>query len=162
MKVLFFMICTLVLATPVADISEIRQQYTQAVDDEEITKELYDELTTVGHKDNKTLVAYKGAVSTLMAKYAQGVKDKKEFFKKGAKLIEHAVKTEPDNIEIRCIRLGVQENSPKIVGYKDDIPEDKQFILENYQSTSSEAIKTFIKSYVIESSLFDESEKQLF
>lgn len=162
MKILVLLFYTMSFVNPVADISEIRQRYPKAIENEEITNQLYDELTQVSHNDSKTLVAYKGAVSTLMAKYAKGIKQKKEYFKEGAKLLEHAIKGEPENIEIRCIRLGVQENSPKIVGYKDNIPEDKQFVLDHYHDISSEAIKAFIKDYVIQSSLFDEREKQLF
>ena len=108
------------------------------------------------------LIAYKGAIATLKAKYAKGVKHKKEYFKAGKELLESAVAGDPGNIEIRCLRLSVQENAPKIVGYKEHIEEDKKFILDHYQHTTSKEAKAFVKNYVRQSALFEDSEKQLF
>ena len=162
MKVVGLLIVLLFSTWANPDLSELRKNYPKAPNSEAITNALQNELINVTKEDAKVLVAYKGAVSTLMAKYAKGIKNKKDFFKTGAELIEYAVEAEPENVEIRCIRLSVQENSPKVVNYKDDIPEDKQFLLNNYKSTSSKAVAAFIKNYVMESSLFDTSEKQLF
>jgi hypothetical protein len=57
--------------------------------------------------------------------------------------------------------MGVQENSPKIVGYHDNIEEDKKFILTNYKHTRSEEVKKAVKKYVLQSEAFDEAEKQM-
>ncbi len=162
MKVASLLVIFLAFTLVAPDLSELRKNYPQASNSEEITNAMQNELADVTKEDNKVLVAYKGAVSTLMAKYAKGVKNKKNYFKAGAELIEYAVEAEPENIEIRCIRLSVQENSPKIVRYKDNIFEDKQFLLDNYHNASSKAVTAFIRNYVLESSLFDTYEKQLF
>ena len=113
-------------------------------------------------EDIKTIVAYRGAVATLKAKFSKGIKNKKAFFKEGSELLEFAVTSEPKNIEIRCLRLGVQENSPKIVGYKQHIEADKQFILNHYASVTDGGLRKFIKGYVVLSSAFTDAEKQLF
>ena len=62
------------------DLNTVRQDYRSAFESEEATKKLYDELTSVGKNDEAVLVAYKGAVITMMAGYAEGFKDKKSFF----------------------------------------------------------------------------------
>lgn len=162
MKIVGFLVIFLAFSLTAPDLSELRENYPKASDSEAITNTLQNQLVDVTKEDEKILVAYKGAVSTLMAKYAKGIKNKKDFFKTGAELIEYAVEKEPENLEIRCIRLSVQENSPKVVGYKDNIPEDKQFLINNYKSASSKPVAAFIKNYVMESSLFDTAEKQLF
>ncbi|WP_339713640.1 hypothetical protein [uncultured Kriegella sp.] len=162
MKVAGLLIVFLISTLTTPDLSELRKNYPKASNSEAITNALQNQLVDVTKEDEKILVAYKGAVSTLMAKYAKGIKNKKDFFKTGAELIEYAVEKEPENLEIRCIRLSVQENSPKIVGYKDNIPEDKQFLINNYKSASSTPVTTFIKNYVMGSALFDTAEKQLF
>ena len=157
-SIIFFILSFLTLP----ELSKIRQTYPKAAKSSEAAQELYDTLASVSEDDNQTLVAYKGAVSTLMAKYAKGIKNKKAYFKTGTSLIEKAIVNEPKNIEIRCIRLGVQENSPKIMKYKNHIEEDKQFLLDHYNTTSSKEVKIFVKNYVVQSALFDSAEKQLF
>lgn len=162
MKTLLILFFNLAVFTAAPKLSELRADYPKANSDELITNKLFKELASVNNSGNKTLVAYKGAILTLKAKYAKGFKSKKTFFKEGALLIEYAVESEPKNIEIRCLRLGVQENSPKIVGYKENIIEDKQYILDHYKEVSNKEIKKFIKGYVELSHAFSESEKQLF
>ncbi|RKN82408.1 hypothetical protein [Ulvibacterium marinum] len=162
MKFVVGLICSLALWGASTDISELRKTYPKANASEQVTDKLFTELSPISKTDDAVLVAYKGAISTLKAKYAQGLRNKKDFFKSGAELIEYAVATKPKNIEIRCIRLSVQENSPKVVGYKENIEEDKGFLLHNFANVSSEEIREFVKNYAMQSSVFDASEKQLF
>ncbi|MDT7828604.1 hypothetical protein RQM65_08005 [Pricia sp. S334] len=143
------------------DLATVREEYREASQNEEATKALYQALTGVGKDDNTVLVAYRGAVTTMMADYAQGIKDKKTLFKEGRELLEHAIETEPDNVEIRCIRLSVQENVPKITGYHKEIEADKQFILENCASMTDKGAKAFVKRYVSQSEAFTEAEKRM-
>ncbi len=162
MKIFFSMVFFVLSFVMLPELSKIRQSYPQAAKNSEAAQELYGILASVSEDDNQTLVAYKGAVSTLMAKYAKGIKNKKSYFKTGTSLIEKAIANEPKNIEIRCIRLSVQENSPKIMKYKNSIEEDKQFLLSHYNVISSKEVKIFVKNYVLRSALFDSTEKQLF
>ena len=144
------------------DLESVRQDYRRASESEEAVKKLFTELTAVGKNDETTLIAYKGALTTMMAKYAEGIKNKKTFFKEGRELLEFAIETEPTNVEIRCIRLSVQENIPKITGYHKDKEADKQFILDRYSSMSDSGAMEFVKGYALASDSFTESEKQLF
>ena len=144
------------------ELEELRMEYPKANSDATVANALFQELSPIGKTDNKVLVAYKGAVTTLKAKFAKRIKDKKAFFKEGAQLLEYAIASEPKNLEIRCLRLGVQENSPKIVGYKDRIQEDKQFLLTHYKTTTNKSVRKFVKGYVLLSKVFSEAEKQLF
>jgi len=143
------------------NVSEVRKDYVNAIQNKDITFQLNKELTQIQKTDNKVLVAYKGAVLTLMAKFAENRSDKKKYFKDGATLINFAVSEKPNNVEIRYIRLGVQENAPKIVSYRKNKEEDKQFILEHYKEVSSKEVKGFIRNFVKESTSFSEVEKSL-
>ena len=113
-------------------------------------------------EDNTILVAYKGAVSALTAKYTKDNTERKELFKNGVLLLEFAVSQKPENIEIRCLRLSIQENSPKFLKYRSNIEEDKTFILNHYEKTKSKAVKEFVKSYILQSTGFNTEEKQRF
>ena len=143
-------------------LSQVREMYPQAADDKEVAKQLFDGLSSVTNQEKAILIAYKGAATTLMAKYSPKIKDKKELFKTGVGFMEHAITKDPTNIEIRLIRLSIQENSPKFLKYKSQIETDKAFILENYGNTRSKAVRTMIKNYAMRSKVFDPTEKQLF
>ncbi len=145
-----------------ANLADIRENYTLANNDADVANKLHDQLSKITKKDKAILIAYKGAVSTIKAKHAKGVKQKKTFFKNGVSLLEYAVEKAPNNIEIRCIRLGVQENSPKFLKYKTAVQKDKQFLLDNFKNIKSTAVRKFVKGYILQSKIFTTSEKQLF
>ncbi|MFS4454843.1 hypothetical protein [Maribacter sp. 2304DJ31-5] len=144
------------------DLAEVRQKYKQAYHSPEITHDLNTMLLEVSATDKPVLIGYKGALLTLKAKHAKGIKNKKAFFKKGITFLELAITKEPSNIEIRFLRLSVQENAPKIVGYKGNLKEDKFFIHNNYEKTKNSAVKSLITDYVASSTLFTTAEKQLY
>lgn len=162
MKYLLFIVFFISIAGTAQDWSGIRSSYPKAVQSSETINKLDGELKNVTSKNKPVLLAYKGAVLTLKAKFSKKKSDKKEFFKEGVSLIESALKTEPSNIEIRYIRMSVQENSPKFLGYHKNIEEDKEFILNNYASISSADLRKIVKYFVIESENFSENEKANF
>jgi len=160
MKLLFsILFVSMVLFSP--SLSKVRKDYVNAVNNKEATVELNRELAEIDKSDDKILVAYKGAVLTLMAKFAKTTKERKSFFKEGVLLIDYAVSEKPKNVEIRCVRLGVQENSPKITGYRKNKEEDKNFILTHYKEIASKDVKSFVKGFVMQSKMFSEEEKML-
>ena len=157
MKYLFIIAFFISAVGSAQDLKEIRSQYPTAVESSEITLKLDAALLGVTTKSNPVLLAYKGAVSTLKAKFAKARSEKKEYFKEGVLFIESAVKAAPKNIEIRYIRMSVQENSPKFLGYHKSIKEDKQFLLKSYDTISSMELKGLVKEFVLKSENFSES-----
>lgn len=139
----------------------IRSQYPKAKESSELTDQLYHELSGISEEIN-VLAAYKGAVSALKADFAKGIRNKKEFIKEGTKLLDHAVAAEPENVEIRYLRLTVQENAPKIVGYHGNIDEDKEVIKNRFHSLESDSLKAVIRGFIEISSSFDKDEKSEF
>ena len=162
MKLIAYIILFLSFFSNLPKLSEVREGYVTASGNKEITRKLYDLLSDVSKNDKKVYVAYKGASCTMMAKYTKAKKDKKALFKEGAGLIEFAVSEAPKDIEIRIIRLSIQENAPKFLKYRSNIEEDRQFILDNYNKIKSESLKSFVRSYILNSNTFSDSEKQLF
>lgn len=162
MKALFLFAFLVSIFGDNPEVSKIRADYSKSNGNKEMIVKLHGALSSIEKKDNKILVAYKGAVLTAMAKYTKGKKEKKEFFKKGAALLEFAVTSKPNDIEIRTIRLSIQENAPKFLKYNGSIVEDKAFILKNFESTTSVGVREFVKSYVVQSKGFSESEKEQF
>ena len=58
---------------------------------------------------------------------------KLHLFKEGHKMLETAIKQNPDNAEFRFLRLMIQENAPGVLGYKNDIQKDSEFIRKSYK-----------------------------
>jgi tRNA nucleotidyltransferase/poly(A) polymerase len=153
--ILFFYLF-LFVATP--ELSEVRKQYTNAIDSKANAEKFYKLLERVSTGDSKTLVAYKGASIALQAKFSPKKEDKKKQFVEGTQLLEFALKNDPKNLEIRLIRLSIQENTPKIMKYKANIAEDKQFIVSNFAKQNN-SIKEFVKLYLKQSKVFSAEEK---
>jgi len=159
MKLLFSIILFFtIFSNP--SITEIRKLYAAATSSETNAKEFLSKLADVDKNDNKTLLAYKGASIAIISKLEKKVSDKSKKFKEGVSYIEYAVQSEPNNIEIRLVRLSVQENVPKIVKYRGNKKEDKQFILDHY-SEQTGALKTYIGDFMKQSKSFSAAEKQL-
>jgi hypothetical protein len=105
---------------------ELREQYINASKSKEST-DVFFNLVSKYNNDNATFLAYKGAAITLKSKFASK-SERKELFVQGVTMVEKAIKKEPNNAEVRLIRLSIQENTPKILKYKSNIDEDKKVI----------------------------------
>lgn len=158
MKTTFLVFFLLLFSNP--SITEIRKLYTTANNSESNAKEFASKLSEVDKEDNKTLVAYKGASLTILSKLEKKASDKSKKFKEGSSLIEYAVANEPNSIEIRMIRLSIQENVPKVVHYSGNKKEDKKFLLDHYKEQTG-ALKTYIGDFISQSKSFSQTEKQL-
>ena len=159
MKFIIGFIAILCLNVQSLDLNSVRVAYKEAAHDKTKVVVFNKSLIKITKKDHVVLVAYKGASITLLGKYAKKIKDKKSLFIEGVELIEYTIKKAPNNIELRFIRLGIQENTPKILKYKSNIEEDKVFILEQYKYITSLNLQNHIKDYILQSNLFTTEEK---
>ena len=158
-KLSIFILLLVSVLAGAQDLNETRLQYPKAAKSIEITTKLDNNLVNVNSSNKPILLAYKGAVLTLKAKFSKSKDEKKKFFKEGVSLIENAINADSSNIEIHYLRLSVQENSPKMLGYHKNIEEDKEFILKNYVNISSDELKSLIRDFVSKSINFSESER---
>jgi hypothetical protein len=157
---IFIFILLLGLFSP--SLTKVRTDYKKSFNNKEVTLQLNKYLAKVKKTDKKLLVAYKGAVLILMAKYSKVIKEKNFFFKEGATLLNFAIFEEPANVEMRCIRLSIQENAPKLLKYRANKAEDKQFIKDGYDTIKSTTIKTYVRGFIMQSKSFSDEEKKEF
>ncbi|KAF2511284.1 hypothetical protein [Flavobacterium foetidum] len=141
------------------DLASIRKIYPDVAKSEANAKEFIDKLAGISNNDEKILVAYKAASILVDSKFEKKIGEKIERFKEGAKLLEATIKSDPSNIEMRMIRLSIQEDVPAITGYKKNIKEDKKFITAHYAAHTG-ALKEYLKDFVLQSKSFSEKEKQ--
>lgn len=139
-KIGFLILAFSVLSfTNLAVIDEARINYDKVIKDEVLCKKMILELEKVKN-DSAVNLAYLGGFQTILAKHVFSPIEKLKTFKEGKKLIDEAVLKEPNNIEIRFIRLSVQKNAPDFLGYKSNVKEDEEFIRKNRNTVSSEII----------------------
>ncbi len=159
MKIFFSFLVLLVFANN-PNLAEIRKAFPSAATSEISAKAFASKLADVTLED-KTITAYKGASITMVSRFKKKVSEKISTFKEGSKLIESAVASEPNNIEIRLIRLSIQENVPGIVKYKMNIKDDAAFILKHFKEQNN-ILKDYIRSFVLQSKSFSAEEKLTF
>ena len=116
------------------------------------------EIADKNSSSDPLIKGYKAAAEILEAKITTEKNKRKSFVKSGATDLESVIKSNPNNVELRLIRMSVQENIPKIVGYSKNLKEDKTYILTNY-SKQSAALKVYIKKFAMQSKTMTATEK---
>lgn len=137
--------------------ADLSKSFQQASLSEEQAQYFYEKTLKIKTIDHSAML-YKGAALMTKAKFEKKIKDKKELVKEGATLIELAIEKEPENVEFRLVRLIIQENSPKIIGYYKNIDSDKDMIINQYNQQSL-TLKKWIKSYAEQSKVFTANER---
>ena len=96
--------------------------------------------------------AFMGAMLMKRASFIGSAASRLHYFREGHKMLESAIKQDPDNVEFRFLRLMVQEHAPGTLGYKEDIEKDSIYIRKHYKSLPEE-IQHTIEDYSKKSKL---------
>lgn len=126
-------------------LAKVRDMYKKAPGKESHCKGLLKLLETAT-PNQPLLYGYKGCATMIMAKHSFNPFNKLSFFKKGKNILETAINKDPENIELRYLRLAVQINTPSFLGYKDDIKNDKLFLNNNIKHVADHELLTMIQA----------------
>ncbi|UOE37963.1 hypothetical protein [Chryseobacterium oryzae] len=157
MKFLFSIVATLFLVFQGGDLEALRNSYSKA----NLSNEGAKNFIAVADKTTSSdpvISGYRAAAQILEAKVTTEKNKRKTFVKSGASALESLIKNNESNTELRVIRMSVQENIPKIVGYSKNVKEDKIFILNNY-SKQNAGLKTYIRKFAMQSKTMTAAEK---
>jgi len=146
--VLFILITFNVFACKIT-LSEIRQIYMQALNEESACDYLLKSLGSVASRD-PSLTGYYGACMMVSAKYSNNPFKKLSLFNKGKEILESAIKNDFMNAELRFLRLGIQNNAPSFLGYNDSIEFDKLFLMNSQATLTDPDLKKLIRLYLVE------------
>lgn len=124
-------------------IQRSRDLYLASKDNSDSTQALFD---LTNNQSNNTLKAYHGASYAFKAKHGSNPIKKLDNLKKGLKIINDAVLYDAINIELRFIRLSVEEHIPSFVSFKSHIEDDKKMIKNGI--TKTHPMYETIKSYL--------------
>lgn len=140
-----------------SDLEALRNAYSKANLSNEGAKNFI-KIADKRSSSDPIITGYKAAANILEAKVTTEKNKRKTFIKSGATSLENVIKANPNNVELRLIRMSVQENIPKIVGYNKNLKEDKIFILNNYPKQNS-ALKTYVRKFAMQSKTMTAAEK---
>ncbi len=99
-----------------------------------------------------TCMAYRGLLRAQMSKEVNWPPDKYSYFEKSKLDIDSAIKADPANAEARLMRLLVQANAPKFLGYHNNIDEDTNKLMSHLRegTSSNKDIMLFIINRLLE------------
>ena len=92
------------------------------------------ELTELKTTPDEIRDAFTGAMLMKKASFFGAASAKLHLFREGHKMLEDAIKKDPDNVEFRFLRLIIQEHAPGVLGYKNDLQKDSELIRKSYKS----------------------------
>ncbi len=104
-------------------------------------------------RNDLAIETYRSTIWFLWADHYFNPFKKWSCFLKGKKSMELLVKTNPKNIELRFLRLTIQENIPEFLGYCDNKIEDRQFIKEHLNEIADKDLQVRIVNYLTNNSL---------
>ena len=107
----------------------------KANESEENCLEFY-EIMTDHRAESPTAEGYFALSTMMLAKIYKNPFTKLSYFNKGKNILEAAIKSYPDNVELRFLRYAVQAKVPSILLYFNDMDDDKE-ILDGYLSNNS-------------------------
>ena len=128
---------------PVAVINRPAYYHAMRLDKKDLVNQ---QLKKLKSEPLETRQAFEGALLMKKAGLAGIPIQKLNLFKQGHKELEAAIKREPKNVEFRFLRLIIQENAPGVLGYKDQLTEDSEYIKKSYKTLPDE-VQRAIEDY---------------
>lgn len=141
------------------NLHDVRKDFNKGVKDETLCKKYLNILQT--NAKSPLDRGYEAAFQMFMAKHTSNPFKKMGYFKDGKKLLESQIKLDPNNIELRFIRLSIQYHIPDYLGYKSNIDEDKDYLVSNLYKLKDEKTKDIIYNYLKGANMYNAEELSL-
>ncbi|MFD2744264.1 MULTISPECIES: hypothetical protein [Sphingobacterium] len=141
------------------DLNGVRENFNQGVKNRDLCEKYHTHLQEAA----KTPVekGYKAAFHMFMAKHTANPIKKMSYFKDAKKMLEDVIKANPNEVELRFIRLCIQYYSPKYLGYHSEVENDKKFVMNNLHKLSDKQAKQLIYDYLDGANMYTDRELAL-
>ncbi|KAA3648501.1 MAG: hypothetical protein DWP98_08660 [Bacteroidetes bacterium] len=168
-KILFivfaFFLCTSAVNSQDALLDKLRPEYMKALHDIDLAPAVYLKFEAIENPSAKIL-AYKGALEAIMTRTTWNVFKKIGYLNKSQLSFNKAVELEPNNVEVRFMRLSVEHEIPSYLGYSTHMEEDKAFVVKHIAKFNpmnlDQQIMKEILVFVQKSGRFSQAEILLF
>jgi hypothetical protein len=127
----------------------VRSAYFQAFEQDAVTA-MDEQLNATERLSGTDRDAFEGALLMRKAGLQSSPVQKLSLFKQGAQKLEAAIKAQPNNAEYRFLRLMIQENAPKILGYRDQLKQDGKMVTTRLK-TLDPATRAAVQRYAAQS-----------
>ena len=127
------------------NLDKIRKEYLETIKNEASIIQLMNTCEKYKNKDNSTISAYKTAAKLMMIEYDYNPLTKLKSFTKHTKTLDYIVINNINNIEIRFLRFCIQKQTPRFLGYNDNLESDYKFIVQNID-IQSKKLQEYINS----------------
>ncbi|HEY5391190.1 MAG TPA: hypothetical protein VIJ57_03660 [Hanamia sp.] len=141
------------------DMNQVRALYKEAANNENSCEKLI-EISAGSANESSLILGYKASGMLIMAKHVFSPFSKMTYFKKGKQMLEKAITSDKNDIELRFLRFTAQTNMPFFLGYSGSIESDKQFILHSFPHIKDIELKKFMMPVLRESKYLTDKEKQ--
>lgn len=129
-------------------ILDIRKQFHDAVMSPDQTKE-FRKFLNESELSTPTVNAYRAVSEAMMARIVWNPLSKFKQVLKYADMMEEAVKSDIDNIEIRFLRLSIEYNIPKFLGMSKNMDEDTNMIVRNLSNVQDMNLDPSYGRYIL-------------
>jgi len=138
----------------------IRNLFYSATKSADSANLLVEKLQTVTTNSKAELIGYKGMSNLMICYHSYNPYTKYKNFINGKNLLEQAINKDPNNIELRFLRLSVQLNVPSFLGYSSNINEDKLFIFNGIKNIRDKDLFNRIYNYTMNAKRLTTEEKE--
>ena len=125
----------------------MRESYHLAIQNETKARTFCAELGALP-QPNTLEMGYLGAGKMVLAKYEYFPLQKYQLFIQGKALLEKAISTQRNNLELRYLRYGIQMNCPAFLNYSSNLSEDKNYLLKNTSALEDKDLKKRIITFL--------------
>jgi len=138
---LFIIVCN----AQTNNLDQIRKSYLESAKSEENIKKLISTCEEYISKNDPIIFTYRIVADLMLIKYKYNPLYKLKLFTDYSRKLDLIVTNNFNNIEIRFLRYCVQKQSPRFLGYNDNLELDYQFIIQNVDVQSKE-LQEYIRS----------------
>ena len=127
------------------NLDQIRKSYIESAQSEENIKKLISKCEEYKSKNDSIVYAYRTVADLMLIKYKYNPLYKLKLFTEYSRKLDLIVTNNFKNIEIRFLRYCIQKQTPRFLGYYDNLELDYQFIIQNIDIQSKE-LQKYIRS----------------
>ncbi len=124
---LILLICAQI--TNAYDLNKIRLDYIDAINNSKKADLFYKQLLKIPSPE-PVIQAYLGSAAAVRAKHAWNPVNKLNYLNEGFRIIDKAVKRDPDHLEVRFLRFSLAHYLPSFLGKGGNLTIDKTKIID--------------------------------
>lgn len=129
-------------------LAAIRANIGEVFKTDSVCNQMHQAFVNTDVSQNNLLLGYFGAVELGMARHVPNVFKKMSYFNDGKQKLEQAITEDPENIELRFLRLTIQTHLPAFLGYGQNKEDDKAFVLKYLHTASSNDFKQRVRGFI--------------